>query len=144
MELHLDWFFCWKNAVPTWSVTHWCLTLRLKPTRLLCPMGFSRQEYWDGLPFTSPGDLPDPGIEHAPLVSPAFCRQILYHWVTRTASECCFRKLIHTPKETHTAHYLPVPNTQFATVGSCTFSQCQHIFITHCSSLLQRDGQSDL
>ena len=27
-------------------------------------MGFSRQEYWSGLPCPSPGDLPDPGIEH--------------------------------------------------------------------------------
>ena len=26
-------------------------------------MGFSRQEYWSALPFPSPGDLPDPGIE---------------------------------------------------------------------------------
>ena len=26
-------------------------------------MGFSRQEYWSGLPFPSPGDLPDPVIE---------------------------------------------------------------------------------
>ena len=26
-------------------------------------MGFSGQEYWSGLPFLSPGDLPDPGIE---------------------------------------------------------------------------------
>ena len=26
-------------------------------------MGFSRQEYWSGLPFPSPGDVPDPGIE---------------------------------------------------------------------------------
>ena len=26
-------------------------------------MGFSRQEYWSGLPFPSPRDLPDPGIE---------------------------------------------------------------------------------
>ena len=26
-------------------------------------MGFSRQEYWSGLPFPSPGDLPDPRIE---------------------------------------------------------------------------------
>ena len=26
-------------------------------------LGFSRQEYWSGLPFLSPGDLPDPGIE---------------------------------------------------------------------------------
>ena len=32
-------------------------------------MGFSRQEYWSGLPFPSPGDLPDPGIEPG---SPAF------------------------------------------------------------------------
>ena len=34
-------------------------------------MEFSRQEYWSGLPFPSPGDLPDPGIETASLVSPA-------------------------------------------------------------------------
>ena len=26
-------------------------------------LGFSRQEYWSGLPFPSPGDLPDPGVE---------------------------------------------------------------------------------
>ena len=31
-------------------------------------MGFSRQEYWSGLPFPPPGNLPDPGIEP---VSPA-------------------------------------------------------------------------
>ena len=37
-------------------------------------MGFSRQEYWSGLPFPSPEDLPDPGDE---LWSPAL-RQILY------------------------------------------------------------------
>ena len=28
-------------------------------------MGFSRQEYWRGLPFPSPGDIPNPGIEHS-------------------------------------------------------------------------------
>ena len=27
-------------------------------------MEFSRQEYWSGLPFSSPGDLPEPGTEH--------------------------------------------------------------------------------
>ena len=32
---------------------------------------FSRQEYWNGLPFPSPGDLPDAGIEPASFVSPA-------------------------------------------------------------------------
>ena len=33
-------------------------------------MGFSRQEYWIGLPCPPPGDLPDPGIELASLMSP--------------------------------------------------------------------------
>ena len=32
------------------------------------PLRFPRQEYWSGLPFPSPGDLPDPGIK---LISPA-------------------------------------------------------------------------
>ena len=32
-------------------------------------MGFSKQEYWRGLPFPSPGDLPDPGIESMSLAS---------------------------------------------------------------------------
>ena len=32
-------------------------------------MGFPKQEFWSGLPFSSPGDLPDPGIEPA---SPAW------------------------------------------------------------------------
>ena len=47
-------------------VSQWCLTLcdpmdcsRQAPLS----MGFSRQEYWRGLPFPSPGDLPDSGIE---------------------------------------------------------------------------------
>ena len=34
-------------------------------------MGFSRQEYWNGLPCPPPGDLPDLGIEPASLMSPA-------------------------------------------------------------------------
>ena len=34
-------------------------------------MGFSRREYWSGLPFPSPGDLPDLGIEPVSLRSPS-------------------------------------------------------------------------
>ena len=34
-------------------------------------MGFCRQEYWNGLPFPTPGDLPDPGITPMSLASPA-------------------------------------------------------------------------
>ena len=34
-------------------------------------MGFSRQEYWSGLPCPPPGDLPNPGVEPVSLMSPA-------------------------------------------------------------------------
>ena len=34
-------------------------------------MGFSRQEYWSGLPCPPPGDLPDPGLKLESLTSPA-------------------------------------------------------------------------
>ena len=34
-------------------------------------MGFSRQGYWSGLPFSYPGDIPNPGIEPTSLMSPA-------------------------------------------------------------------------
>ena len=43
-----------------------CLTL-CDPITVACQaplsMGFPKQEYWSGLPFPSPGDLPNPGIE---------------------------------------------------------------------------------
>ena len=44
-------------------VTPWTVAYQAPPS-----VGFSRQEYWSGLPFPSPGDLPNPGIE---LGSPA-------------------------------------------------------------------------
>ena len=43
----------------------------LSPTRLLCPWGFSRQEYGSGLPFPPPGHLPNPGIKPMSPVAPA-------------------------------------------------------------------------
>ena len=49
------------SVLVTPSVTLWTLPGSLS-------MGFSRQEYWSGLPFPSPGDLPDLGIKP---VSPA-------------------------------------------------------------------------
>ena len=36
---------------------------RLVACQASLSMGFSRQEYWSGLPFPSPGDLPNPGIK---------------------------------------------------------------------------------
>ena len=42
-----------------------------KASQGLLSMGFPRQEFWSRLPFPSPGDLPDPGIEPSSLTSPA-------------------------------------------------------------------------
>ena len=42
-------------------------------------MGFFKQEYWSRLPFPSPGDLPDPGIEPAYFASPALASGFFYH-----------------------------------------------------------------
>ena len=44
-------------------------------------MGFPRQEYWGGLPFSSPGDLLMQGLNLHLFIG----RQILYHWATREA-----------------------------------------------------------
>ena len=55
-------------------LTQLCLTLcNLMDCNPQTPlsMGFSREEYWSGLPFSPPEDLPDPGIEPTSLVSPA-------------------------------------------------------------------------
>ena len=48
-------------------------------------MEFSRQEYWSGLPCSSPGDLPDPGIEPESLASPVLARRFFTSWATREA-----------------------------------------------------------
>ena len=61
-------------------VTKSCPTL-MTPWTVACQaslsMGFSRQEYWTGLPFPPPGDLFDPGIEPASLASPALAGRFL-------------------------------------------------------------------
>ena len=46
-----------KSLSPLFA-TPWTVAHQAPPS-----MGFSRQEYWSGVPFPFPGDLPDPGIE---------------------------------------------------------------------------------
>ena len=47
-----------SRSVASDSATPWTVAYQAPPS-----MGFSRQEYWRGLPFLSPEDLPDPGIK---------------------------------------------------------------------------------
>ena len=67
-ELVMDHLLSWCAAVhgvaksqtqlSDWTELNWTLAYQVPLS-----MGFSRQEYWRGLPFPSPGDLPDPGIK---------------------------------------------------------------------------------
>ena len=60
-------------------------------------MGFSRQEYWSGLPCLPPGDLHDPGIKPAPPVTPALQAGslLLSHWGSpQIYAYICFNYLI--------------------------------------------------
>ena len=79
----------WKLPVPV----KW---LQLCPT--LCnPMdcglqGFFRQEHWRGLPFPPPGDLPNPGIKPASLMSPALASKFFTTtatWETPSLHDSC-------------------------------------------------------
>ena len=60
---------CLGLFATSWTVTH------LAPLS----MGFPRQEYWSGLPFPSPGDFPDPGIEPSSSALSWTGRWMLYH-----------------------------------------------------------------
>ena len=62
---------CWTLWDP-WTVAH----------QAPLSKGFSKQEYWSGLPFPSPGDLPNPGIEPG---SPVLQLDFFTIWATREA-----------------------------------------------------------
>ena len=64
MAFHMYWSFVYpQNEVKSLSrvrpfATPWTVAYQAPPS-----LGFSRQEYLNGLPFPSPGDLPNPGFE---------------------------------------------------------------------------------
>ena len=49
---------CVSRSIVSDSATRWTVACQAPPS-----IEFSRQEYWSGLPFPSPGDLPKPGIK---------------------------------------------------------------------------------
>ena len=62
-------------------------------------MGLTRKEYWNGMPFPPPGDLPNPGIEPVSLTSPALAGgffttweaagNVFAHWECKSDSSGC-------------------------------------------------------
>ena len=64
-------------------------------------MEFSRQEYWSGLPFSTSGDLPNPGIEPVSLASPALAGRF---FTTAPPGKCKkYQDFIFKEEESHKA-----------------------------------------
>ena len=98
---HKEWshFTRVQLCVTLWTITH----------QAPLSMGFSRQEYWSGLPCPSSGDPPNPGMEHisllspvlynkCPMGSPSLHLELHYsnHWSYKTVSLIsCFKSANH-------------------------------------------------
>ena len=122
--LYTPWSYLWDACVSA-QLPQSCLTLvtpwTVAPQAPLS-IGFSRQEYWSGLPCPPPGDLPGDWT----WISCVSCvgRQILYHWATWEAQSLwyygSFRQLAchRFPERTQLYfHYSDQPTTNF-TIGN--------------------------
>ena len=97
-------------------------------------MRFSRQEYWSGLPYPSPGDLPDPGIE-ATLMSTALGGRFF---------------ITSTTWEAHASFYSPgMENIIIPTSWGCVIHMtgrwiyaAQKVTLVRNSAPVPRDGQT--
>ena len=71
----LQFRICYHGAAVCVLSRFICVRLSVTPWTVVCQdslsMGFSRQDYWSGLPCPPPGDLPDPRIKPVSLMSPA-------------------------------------------------------------------------
>ena len=91
---------CQSNRSPPPYPAHTCVsnsaTIRTVAHQVPIPVGFPRQEYWSGLPFPPPGDLPDPGIKPMSLHWQADSLPLRHQW-SSPPSACT-----HTHTHTHT------------------------------------------
>ena len=102
--------YCLSLCVRAYSVISDSATPRTVAHQDPLSMGFSRQEYWSGLPFPPPVDLPDPEIE---LTIPALASNLLSHWESplslvvqwlktpRLSQQVCIQSLIGEPRIPH-------------------------------------------
>ena len=90
-NIYLGYIMGWVCAVLSCFSHVWLFaTLWTVAGQAPLSMGFSRQEYWSGLPRPPPGDLPDPGFEHASLTTPALAGRFFTTsatWEAPTGSE---------------------------------------------------------
>ena len=85
--------------VTSWTVAH----------QAPLSMEFSRQEYWSGLPFLSPGDLPSPGIEPPSLASPALASR--FFTTSAISSKFNLTSPCHIPYSSWSIRFKPISQT---------------------------------
>ena len=78
-------------------------------------MGFSRQEYWSGLPCSPPGDLPDPGIEPGSLMSPVLAGGFFF---LTTSATCEALYLLNPSQKYSFALILLLPQNHATKISS--------------------------
>ena len=86
--------------------------------------GFSRQEYWSGLPCLSLGDLPDPGVEPASLMSPALAGRFFITNVTWEVLEEDGSLAIQLGSLERRGPHQPHPSEQPANYPLCAYYYC--------------------
>ena len=106
------------------SLSHVWLFVTLWTVACQAPlsMGLSREEYWSGLPWPPPGDLPDPGITAASLLCPALAGrffttsatwEVPLHWYSSSKYVMCI-KTIPNKKECKKAKWLSQESLEIA------------------------------
>ena len=121
--IYMGWlvhFSCIRLFETPWTVAH----------QPLLSTGFSRQEYWSGLPCHSPGDLPNPGIEPTSLMSPALAGRFF----TTSATGKCTHLHTHTHTHTHTHIYIYKYTHTCTNIYIYTCVHAQSCLI-HCNSM---------
>ena len=104
------------------------VTLRTVIYQAPLSMGFSRQEYWSGLPCPPPGDLPNPGIKPVSLTSPALAGRFFTTSATWEAPNFYESYLSQWKANTHTHTHTHIQADKIA-LGLVGWIPCGLVFI---------------
>ena len=99
-------------------------------------MRFSREEYWSGLPFPSPGDLPNPGVEPVSLKSPALADSLFTTGTTWEAPNTILFLQV-TPLQLH-SRLIVIELLYVRSSISSLFLKFEHVILNQSNSFFRK------